>query len=223
MWCCKDYTGIQGTSIEDSDEDEDEDQNGVSELEIKEWTMTLRENIICLDEYNVRGKKRKIEALEKVEADRRLAKEKEIDAREQELLLQQKLLEDTRLELEQVRTREQELEAKEQEIFLKRQALDDLENDIKERNGVLEIVVRLNEKEQKIALQLQNLKAVQSDQVETDLNFAREKELEEKEQELFLRQRELEEREFEIDEKNDALDMAIHVKDFRKVNISERQ
>ena len=221
MWCCKDPTQIQGTSIEDSDEDEDEDQSGVSELEIKEWTMTLRENIICLDEYNVRGKKRKIEALEQIEAARRRAKEKEIDAREQELLFQQKLLEDTRLELEQVRTREEELEAKEQEIFLKRQALDDLENDIKDRNGVLEIVVRLNEKEQKIALQLQNLKAVQSDQEETDLNFAREKELEEKEQELFLRQRELEEREFEIDEKNDALDMAIQVKDFRKVNIKE--
>ena len=126
-------------------------------------------------------------------------------------------------ELEQVRTREEELEAKEQEISLKWQALDDLENDIKDRNGVLEIVVRLNEKEQKIALQLQNLKAVQSDQVETDLNFEREKELEEKEQELFLRQRELEEREFEIDEKNDVLDMAIQVKDFRKVNIKEHQ
>lgn len=215
MWCCKDPTEPQGTSIEDSDEDEDDDQSGVSALEIKEWIMTLRENIICLDEYNVRGKKRKIEALEQIEANRRRAKEKEIDAREQELLFQQKLLEDTRLELEYVRTREEELEAKEQEISLKRQALDDLENDIKDRNGVLEIVVRLNEKEQKIALQLQNLKAVQSDQVETDLNFAREKELEEKEQELFLRQRELEEREFEIDEKNDALDMAIQVKDFR--------
>ena len=48
--------------------------------------------------------------------------------------------------------------------------------------------------------------------------LARESQLEEKEQELFLRQRDIEEREFEIDEKNAVLEIAIRVNDFRQAN-----
>ena len=119
------------------------------------------------------------------------------------------------MELEQARTREQEILIREQELSLQRQALDDRETDLDERNAVLEIVVRLNEKEQKIALPLKNLLAVQSDQDVSDRMFARETELEEKEEELFLRQREIEEREFEMDDKNAVLEIAIRVNDFR--------
>ena len=49
---------------EDSDEETEEKQTGVGELDIKEWTMTLRENVICLDEQNVKVKRLKIEAIE---------------------------------------------------------------------------------------------------------------------------------------------------------------
>ena len=67
MWCCKDHTEDQKTSSEDSDEETEEKQTGVGELDIKEWTMTLRENVICLDEQNVKVKRLKIEAIEKIE------------------------------------------------------------------------------------------------------------------------------------------------------------
>ena len=215
MWCCKYPREDQKSSCEDSDEEAEEKQTVVGELDIKEWTMTLRENVICLDEQNVKVKRLKIEAIEQIETERRLAREKEIDERERELLFQQRILDSARMELEQGRTREQEILIREQELKLQRQALDDRETDLDQRNAVLEIVVRLNEKEQKIALPLKNLLAVQSDQEASDRMFARETELEEKEEELFLRQREIEEREFEMDDKNAVLEIAIRVNDFR--------
>ena len=54
-------------SSEDCDKDAEEDITDVDEKEVKEWTMTLRENIICLDEYNVKLKKQKIKAIEQSE------------------------------------------------------------------------------------------------------------------------------------------------------------
>ena len=95
------------------------------------------------------------------------------------------------------------------------EALDDQESDLDERSACLEIVVRLNEKEQKIALPLRNLESVRHELEESDRMMARESQLEEKEQELFLRQREIEEREFDMDEKNAVLEIAIQVNDFR--------
>ena len=81
MWCCKDTTEDQKSSSEESEEEAEEQHTGVGELDIKEWTMTLRENIICLDEQNVKVKKLKNEAIEQSETERRLAREKEIDKR----------------------------------------------------------------------------------------------------------------------------------------------
>lgn len=210
MWCCKDPTENQS---EDRDKDDEEVITVIDEKEVKEWTITLRENIICLD---VKLKKQKIEAFEQSETERRLAREREIDKREKDLFLQQQLLEATRLELEQARTQEKEIMDREHDLALQRQALDEQEIELDERNAVLEIVFRINENEQKISLPLRNLENVQPQQEVSDRMLARELELEEKEQELFLRQRDIEEREFEIDDKNAVL---VRVNDFRKVSI----
>ena len=64
MWCCKDPTDQKN---EDCDEDAEDAVTGINENEVKEWTMTLRENIICLDEYNVKLKKQKNKANEQSE------------------------------------------------------------------------------------------------------------------------------------------------------------
>jgi len=213
MWCCKEYPDNHEEFIDDTDEKANE-YTGMNDLEIKEWNMTLRENTICMDEYNVKVKRQKIEAIEQIEAERRLAREKEIDEKEKELILQQRLLEAARMELEQTRTREREMEEREEELALQRQALDDRERNLQEKNAVLEIVVRLNEKEQKIALHLRNLASVKPEEIDADMLSARERELEEREQELFLRQRELEEREFDMDDKNAVLEIAIRGNEF---------
>ena len=90
------------------------------------------------------------------------------------------------------------------------------ENDLEERKAVLEIVVRLNEKEQKLALHVHNLNE-RNEKANADLFFDRERELEQREEELFQRQRDLEEREFEMNDKTDVFEFAIH--DYRKANI----
>ena len=63
-----------------------------------------------------------------------------------------------------------------------------------------------------------NLENVHPHQEDSDQMLAREIELEEKEQELFLRHRDIEDREFEIDDKNAVL---VRANDFRKVNIKK--
>ena len=217
MWCCKDNSEEKKDAFEVTIE-KDEDHSGVKEIDVKEWNMTLRENVICLDEHNVRVKKQKIKAIEQIETERKLAIEKEIDEREKELFCQQQILEATRLELEQVKEMEKEISDREEKISQRRQALENREHDLDERDAILEIVVRLNEKEQKIALPLRNLEIVQQELEASDRMLARESQLEEKEEELFLRQRDIEEREFDINDKNAVLEIAIRVNDFRQVN-----
>ena len=217
MWCWKDHPESPQRGIEEVNDA----CNGVNELDIKEWNITLRENNVCMDEFNVTVKSQKMEAIEHIEVDRRLSREKEIDDREKILLLQQKLLESERLELDQARIRIGKLKSWEYELNLRGQALDDCETKLKERNNVLNIVVRLNEKEKKIALQLRNREAVQPEQTEADLVSERERDMEEKEQELFLRERGLEKLESKMERKKEALENAIWIKEFRQVKRSE--
>ena len=193
MWCCKEDTNSQGASFQESIEETENEQSGVKDVDVKEWNMTLRENIVCLDEHNVKVKRQKIEATEQIETERREARDRKLEEREKELLIQQHILETSRLELEQERERKQERIDREDDLAIQQQDLDDQEKALEERNSILEIVVRMNENQQRSSLPLRIL-------------------LEEKEEQLILRQRELEEREFEMDEKNAVLDQK------RKVN-----
>ena len=209
MWCCKEVTNNQGEAAEESIEETDEEHSGVRDVDVKEWNLTLRENIVCMDEQNVKVKRQKIEASEQIETERKQARNKKIEEREKELSLQQHILETTRLELEQEREREQERIDREEDLAVQQQDLDEQEKDLEDRKAILEIVVRMNENQQRISLPLRILRQQQEDE---DRMLARESQLEEKEEELILRQRELEEREFEVDEKNAVLDQK------RKVN-----
>ena len=215
MWCCRE---VHENRIETDDlntEEVEEEHIGVKDIDVKEWNITLRENIVCLDEHNVLVKTQKIEAIEQVEAERRVSREKYIEEIEKELMLQQQLLEATRLELEQERDRDEERRNREQNLEIQQHALDEQEKDLVERKAVLEIVVHMNENDQKLSLPLRN---ELEEQEASHQMLARETQLEEKEEELFLRQREIEEREFEIDEKNAVLKVAIRGNDHRKAN-----
>ena len=214
MWCWKNHRESPLRGIEEISDT----HNGVNELQIKDWNMTLRENNVCMDEYNVMVKCQKMEAIEHIEVERRLSREKEIDDKEEDLLLQQKLLES---ELDQARIRVGKLKSWEYALTLRGQALDDRETNQKERNSVLNIIVRLNEKEEKIALQLRNRKAVQPEQTEDDVVSERERDMEEKEQELFVREKGLEKLESKMERKKVALEKAIWIKEFRQVKRNE--
>ena len=102
MWCCGVTSDSSKQGIEAA---ADNDGQTVNEFEIKEWNMTLRENNICMDEYNVEVNRTKIETIEKIEAERRLSQEQEMDFKEKELLLLQQLLESSRTKLKEARKR----------------------------------------------------------------------------------------------------------------------
>ena len=55
---------------------------GRTELEVQAWNMELRSNNICMDEHNADVRMKKIEGLEKCEAQRRDEREKSIEERE---------------------------------------------------------------------------------------------------------------------------------------------
>ena len=210
MWCCKDVTNNQGEYIEETHDE----HSDVKDIDVKEWNLTLRENIVCMDEHNVKIKRQKIEASEQIETGRREARKKKIEEREMELSLQQHILETSRLDLEQERERKQELFHREEALAAQQQDLDEQEKDLEGRGGILEIVVHMNETQQRISLPLRILQQQQEE--EEDRMLARETQLEEEEEELIIRQRELEEREVEMDEKNAVLEIAIRVNDQKR-------
>ena len=193
MWCCKEDTNNQGASFDESIDETDNEPSGVKAVDVKEWNITLRENIAFMDEHNVKVKTKKIEATEKIQTERWEAREKKLGEREKELLIQRDILEASRLELEQERERKQERIDREDDLAIQQQDLDDQEKKLEERNAIFEIVVCMNEHQQRISLPL---RIVRQQQEHEDRMLQREIQLEEKEEQLLLKQREIEERDF---------------------------
>ena len=69
-------------------------QSFISDLDVKEWTMELRENNIIMDEYNVNVKEQKIKDIEEFEARQRQAREQEIEERQREISDERRKLEE---------------------------------------------------------------------------------------------------------------------------------
>ena len=72
--------------------------------------------------------------------------------------------------------------------------------------------MKLNEKEERIAIQLSNLQSATS---EAQLNICRQREIEERERDVARRQTNLEARELQLEEKNTILEIAIRLNEFR--------
>ena len=210
MWCCKDSLEREEISLDDFESAPDADKDVVDEKYIREWNLTLRENVICLDEQNVRVKRMKIEERERNNITRGLEREHELDMREKDLDRQQEYLDAARDELEAARAKEHELKMKEQEMKDEEQNLRESEANIREQHAVLEIVVKLDEKEKKSTVT--KTEEVDKTQETADRMLAREIQLEEREEALTKREQEIEQREFEINEKNAVFEVAIRVK-----------
>ena len=182
--------------------------SGFSDLDVKEWTMELRENYVQMDAYNVKLKEEKMKAIKEREVKQREAREKDIEEKQRKIENERKELEEQRIQIEKRISRqntvvdEKESTYFEQELHEKRQRLKAKQFEIKENNAILEITLKINKKEEKLALQLQNSNVMNSENEERD-------------NELTLRQQSLEEREFQLEEKSSILDIAIRSNQFR--------
>ena len=218
MLCCKWKKSSEEVNhtekiSEVSEEDEDMcEKSGLSPLEVREWKMILREHNIFMDEYNMRMKQRRMKELEEREARQRQAREEAIQERELELQRQRRALEE---QIEERIARRRAIEEREQELQSEQQRLKAMEFKLSEKNSILEITFRMNEKEEKFALQLKKQQALEMEQSETALIHSREIEIEEREREIAQRQQNLDERELQLEEKNTILEIAIRINEFR--------
>ena len=83
MWCWKDSPRRKT----DSNDQDTNEKPVLTQFTIKEWEMVLRENEICMYEYNLDMKKEKIDCEEQSVTKTRLNREQKTAEREKELLL----------------------------------------------------------------------------------------------------------------------------------------
>jgi hypothetical protein len=229
MLCCKGRNSLVGSQMEKMDfnkcfqkihqMEEIVQNSSFSSLDVLEWTMELRENNMMLDLHNIKVKEKKIKDIEESEASRVKAREQEIERREREVEDQRRKLEEERKQMEERHKRQREFEEREevlnlrhQEILDRQRGLKEKDAEIKERSAILEITLKLNEKEERIAIQLSNLQSATS---EEQLNILRRREIEEREREVAQQQTNLEARELQLEEKNTILKIAIRLNEFR--------
>ena len=161
------------------------------------------------------------------EVKERQAREKDIEEKQRKIETERKELEDQRIQIEDRLSRqntvvdEKESTRFAQELYEKRQRLKAKQFEIQEKNAILEITLKINKKEERLAIQLKNSKAMTLANGENQLVVTREREIEERENELTLRQHSLEERELQLEKKSSILDIAIRLNQFRyKIKIN---
>ena len=211
-----------GKCIEDVPLKEIIHHSKICALDVKEWTMELRENNIIMDEKNVKAKEKKIRDIEENEARQRQVREKEIEERHREIDKQRNKLGEERIQMNERLTKLMEIDEiqevihlQHQDILSLNQQLVERELEVHEKNSLLEITLNMKQKDEKIALQKKNLQAIELIEEENQLNLARESEIEVREKEIALQQQNLDAREVQIEEENRILEIAIHLNDFR--------
>ena len=198
MLCCKMRERRETTENLKFEEVSEEDEkiykrSGIGPLDVKEWKIILRENIIVMDEYNMRMKKLKMKDLEEREARKIQARLEALQQREYELQRQRLTIEEQRKETSAGHNK---ITEKESEIQEKKQRLKAMEFEISEKDRLIEIC---------FALQVKRDIDLESEQAGTDL----------REQEIRERERSIAERQDNLDKKEILLDIAISANDFR--------
>ena len=112
---------------------------------------------------------------------------------------------------ERLERRREEINQREEELRAEHQRLRAIEFEVSEKNSILEIVFKMNEKEAKFSVQLKN----QAEEDADALMESREREIEEREREIAQRQQNLDERELRLEEKKTVLEIAIRINEFR--------
>ena len=198
MLCCKMKERRETTENLKFEEVSAEDEkiyrrSGIGPLDVKEWKIILRENILVMDEYNMRMKKLKMKDLEEREARKIQARLEALQQREYELQRQRLTIEEQRKETSAGHNK---ITEKESEIQEKKQRLKAMEFEISEKDRLIEIC---------FALQVKRDIDLESEQAGTVL----------REQEIRERERSIAERQDNLDKKEILLDIAISANDFR--------
>ena len=188
-------------------------------LDVLEWTMVLRENNILMDMQNLKVKEKKIKEIGRSAASQVRARQEVIERKECEVEEERRKLEEERKQIDErlklqreFEEREEVLNLRHEEILDRQQSLKKKETEIKESNAILEITLKLNEKEERFAIQLRNLQSATS---EAQLHILRQREIVEREEEVARQQTSLEERELQLEEKSTILEIAIRLNEFR--------
>lgn len=224
MFCCKRsqscHSAVYMKAEHSENEEEEEDEVMIAQsrldlLEIKEWKMQLRENNICMDECNLRMKKQKLRDIEENAARQRKASEQEIEERERELELQRRQLEEEMKKVDEAFRRKRGTSKEEHELAIRQENMKEKDFEVTEKNAILEITLKMNKREEKMAIELNKSKANKANEQDREQLRARSIEIEEREQELVHQQESLDERELKLEEKNMIMEIAFRINDFR--------
>ena len=174
---------------------------GMKNLEIREWRVELKESELNIQEGNIKAKRMKLREMEEsVECQQndQQEKKKELEEKKNELV-------------------EREANVERQKENLRR-----LHFEVTEKNAVMEIVLKLKDKTEKLSINLNsdspsfhNNGSISSPGSELVLLQERVREVEEREANLRRMQENLDQREIQLEEKRMILDIAIRINDFR--------
>ena len=117
----------------------------IGPLDVKEWKIILRENIIVMDEYNLRMKKLKMKDLEEREARQSQERMEALQEREFELQRQRSAI---KMQMEETSARISNIAEKESELHEKKQRLKAMEFELSEKNSIIEISFALQVEEE---------------------------------------------------------------------------
>ena len=125
----------------DSEEEKLMLKSGMDNLDIKEWRMELRENVLCMEEGNILAKRQKLkESQENYEDD-------------------QKQQQDDENKKDEIEKKRKSVEDKEIAIANERENLRRLQFEVSEKNAIMEIVLKMNNQTEKLTLNIGDIAA----------------------------------------------------------------
>ena len=188
----------------------------ITDFDVKDWTMVLRENDIAMEEYNVKTKELKIRSDSERESKEIQMRERRLKERQIKIEKERKLLEAQKKQIEERNHRRRSIGKREDTSLLNRKLSEEQRKlkktrsfDIQEKSAVLEIKLKVNEKEETIALRL---KLAEN---ENQRLVNREKELVDREAQFSRQQNNLSEKELQQERKRSITEISINLNKLR--------
>ena len=125
----------------DSEEERLMLKSGMDRLEMKEWRMELRENELSMEEGNMKAKRMKLKELEDT------FDEQQSKRQEEQNVIDEK---------------QRNIDVKEAEVVQEKEDLRRLKFELNEKNAIMEIILKMNNKTEKIAVNFSDLSSSSS-------------------------------------------------------------
>jgi hypothetical protein len=124
MYCCKQQSSIisdlkqmekeELTRFEMIETKESILVSGLSDMDVNEFTMTLRANDVQMDAYNILLKEEKMKVIKEKEVKERQVRGKDIEEKRQKIENERKELEDQRIQIEERMSRQNTVDEQEE-------------------------------------------------------------------------------------------------------------